>query len=802
MIVYQETKAGFLEDAFKRDIEVVVRASFLARTGRSVGASEVRSWKESLVCMARVLNDDDIPDSAGVGIEYNIPQTGKRIDVILTGRADNRSNAVIVELKQWEAAKRTNKDAVVVTQFAGRECETSHPSYQAWSYAALLRGFNEAVYSGDVELWPCAYLHNYAATAGALFHDFYKPYLDKAPLFAGGEAERDRLRDFIKRYVRHGDGGDLLFRIEESRIRPSQFLVDSLDRMLRGQPAFVLIDDQKVVFENVLAEARAASSQDKRVVIVEGGPGTGKSVVAINLLVALSKLGLLCMYVSKNAAPRAVYESRLTGTMRRTEISNLFSGSGKFTSATPNCFDVLVVDEAHRLNEKSGLYGNLGDNQIKELISASKCAVFFADDRQQVTVRDIGTTDAIVGWATSLGVPFRRMALTSQFRCGGSEDYLAWLDKLLGDGAQGPNTFDPDSFDFRVVSSPVELHRLIREKNGASNKARVVAGYCWPWVSRRNSDAYDIEFAEFGYRKRWNLQSDGGLWIIAPESVEDVGCIHTCQGLEVDYIGVIVGPDMVARDGKLTTQPRARARSDKSLTGLRKLQRTDPISATQLADRLIKNTYRTLLTRGLKGCYVYFTDAETAQHFRSRIGSRPDDAKASSGSFRFERAAGKDLRVVDTPSKSGRYKRYVPLLDLRAAAGDFGSPRAVLADDVRWVDLEGARRLREGMFVSQVVGRSMEPAIPDGSWCLFAPITGTRQGKTVLVRLRDARDPDSGERFTVKRYHSEKIRDGDSWIHDAIVLKPINPNFAPIVCSAADELDVVAEVVEVLGRPP
>jgi DUF2075 family protein len=147
----------------------------------------------------------------------------------------------------------------------------------------------------------------------------------------------------------------------------------------------------------------------------------------------------------------------------------------------------------------------------------------------------------------------------------------------------------------------------------------MVAGYCWDWKSKRNPQELDVVIPEHGFGMQWNLASDGGLWIVSPESVDQIGCIHTCQGLEVDYVGVIVGPDLTARDGTILTHPEKRSRQDQSLKGFKKLKKIDPTSAIDKADLLIKNTYRTLMTRGMKGCYIYCTDSATADHFRSRL---------------------------------------------------------------------------------------------------------------------------------------------------------------------------------------
>jgi uncharacterized protein len=620
LIVYQAIKSQFLSDTDNRDIEDVVATAYLKQSGRYAPHAEIRSWRESLTQMAKVLRSDDIPEDIGVGIEYGIPQSSKRIDFILSGRsADNAPHLIIVELKQWSESKISDKDGIIIARRGGAtEREGAHPSYQAWSYAALLQGFNEAVYEASVSLRPCAYLHNYVGD-DVINNACYANYIEKAPLFLKGEHERQRLRDFIKQHVKYGDNAELLYKIEKGRIRPSKMLADSLARMLKGNQEFVLIDDQKVVYETTLALAKRATVAKKQVAIIKGGPGTGKSVVAINLIVALSKLGLVSKYVSKNAAPRSVYKAKLTSKFKQVEISNLFSGSGAFVETESNLFDALVVDEAHRLNALSGLYGNLGENQIKEIIASAKCTILFVDDDQMVTLSDIGHSREIERCAKALDAEVTHLSLSSQFRCNGSDSYLTWLDDVLGIHHSADNTFDPTQFDFRVIDSPTELHAIINEKNRLNNKARMVAGYCWDWLSKRNPDAFDIVIPEHGYQKQWNLGRDGSLWIIAPNSIDEVGCIHTCQGLELDYVGVIIGTDLLARDGQLKTAPENRSRQDRSIRGYKKLLKSDNAGTHERLDRIIRNTYRTLMTRGMKGCYVFCVDEQTQDYFRKQV---------------------------------------------------------------------------------------------------------------------------------------------------------------------------------------
>lgn len=619
MIVYQSTKSEFLDAVFKRDIEVVILDAFKSRVGHGVAKNEVRSWKESLLAMAKVLHDDSIPASCGVAIEYGIPQTAKRIDMLLSGRdAAGHGNLIIIELKQWESAKRTSMDAIVRTRYAHGETEASHPSYQSWSYAELLRNFNETVDKESIPLQPCAYLHN-CPDGGDLLHTFYAEYVKLAPLFLAGEDQRAKLRSFIARHVRHGDRGELIYRIEHGRIRPSRRLIDALQGMMAGKREFILIDEQKLVYETSLDRARAAQTGQKQVVIVDGGPGTGKSVVAVNLLAALNKQGVTVRYVSKNRAPRQVIEHTLAGSLRRSVITSLFGGSGSFVGARANEFDVLVVDEAHRLNAKSGLYGNQGDHQVTEIINAARCAIFFIDEDQRVTWKDVGRSDDIAARASSAGIRPTFLRLESQFRCSGSDGYLAWLDDVLGIRSTANPLLDPSEYDFRVLDTPNQVCALIQTMNAPNNRARMVAGYCWDWKSKKNATAMDVVVPQHDFGMQWNLASDEGLWITAPESVKQIGCIHTCQGLEVDYIGVIIGPDLVVRNGRVQTHPEKRSKQDQSIKGYKKAMKMDPAAGRAKADAIIRNTYRTLMTRGMKGCYVYCTDAQTAAYLRSRL---------------------------------------------------------------------------------------------------------------------------------------------------------------------------------------
>lgn len=615
MIVYSATKRTFVLDVFNNQIEKRILNSFIRELGHSTGKSEIASWRNSMMYMNNIISDSEIPDEAGIAIEYKIPQTSKRIDFIITGlNQNNKSVAVLIELKQWSEAELTPLDGVVKTFVGGSRRDVSHPSYQVWSYAALLEDYNSNVQNEHISMVPCAYLHNYEPD-DVILNEFYKEHINKAPVFLRPDARK--LQDFIKKFVKYGDNKNILYLIESGKIRPSKALADSLASMLQGNQEFNLIDDQKVVYEKALILAKESTTQNKNILIVEGGPGTGKSVVAINLLTELTKRGNVTQYVTKNSAPREVYQVKLSGTFSKTRISNLFSSSGSFYNIEANTFDSLIVDEAHRLNAKSGLFNHLGENQIQEIINAAKFTVFFIDEDQRVTLKDIGEKGSIVAWATNLGVNVHIMELSSQFRCNGSDGYLAWLDNILQIKPTANELLDDIDFEFKVFDSPNLLHKEIIEKNKIQNKARVVAGYCWDWVSKKNPNLNDIIIGD--YSATWNLASHGQAWIVHPDSVKEVGCIHTCQGLELDYIGVIIGPDIIIKNGQVITDATKRANTDQSLKGIKKKTQENPIEAKFLTDMIIKNTYRTLMTRGMKGCYIYCVDQETQEYFKNNL---------------------------------------------------------------------------------------------------------------------------------------------------------------------------------------
>ncbi|WP_163182615.1 DUF2075 domain-containing protein [Neobacillus sedimentimangrovi] len=620
MIVYEATKSEFLNDVFHDELVNNICRNYNAKIGR-INEREVRAWDNSMQYMYRVLSDHEIPADAGVAIEFKIPYTSKRVDFLISGKQGEKNSVVIIELKQWKSVEKiSGKEAIVKTVINRNLVETTHPSYQAWSYASLIKDYNENAQNDEIHLYPCAYLHNYIYQGDydPLTDKVYRYYIEQAPVFLKGQAKQ--LRDFIKKYIQYGDNKENLYKIENGRIRPSKSLQDSLNSMLKGNPEFVMIDDQKVIFEQAIYLAKEAlRTNTKQVLVVTGGPGTGKSVLAINILVELTKQHMVCQYVTKNAAPRNIYATKLKRDFRKGVIDNLFKGSGSYIDASLDEFDAIIVDEAHRLNEKSGMFSNLGENQMKEIIHASKFSIFFIDERQRVTLKDAGSIGEIKKFASEFGANLTIMNLESQFRCNGSDGYLAWIDDVLQIRETANADYIGGQYDFRVFDNPNILREEIENLNKVNNKSRIVAGYCWNWdkVGKSNPDYYDIVLPEFDFKMSWNLDNTD-TWAIDENSVREAGCIHTCQGLEFDYVGVIIGDDLRYENGRVVTDYTKRAKTDNSLRGLKKMIREEPDKALKLADEIIRNTYRTLMTRGQKGCFVFCTDKKLAAYLKER----------------------------------------------------------------------------------------------------------------------------------------------------------------------------------------
>lgn len=614
MIVYSGTKYSFQRDVINGNLAKKLDNLFVELGIGREGIAEFNSWKASLPRMALITSDSRIDDNVQVALEYQIPLTSKRVDFMVGGSDGNKDNIVVVELKQWEKCQATSRENVVIAFTGGANREVAHPSQQAYSYAKLIEHFNEDVRNNGIGLIPCAYLHNYTDEyRNQICHEKYSEAIHDAPIFLASDGTR--LTDFLVKYVSHPTEKKLFDIIEHGKLKPSKALQDTVGSVLNGNEEFEMIDEQQVAYATVLKLVENSIRDDsKHTIIVQGGPGTGKSVIAINLLAKIINNGYSAVYVTKNGAPRYTFsQSLIKGKHTITYLKGLFKPSGSFIETPSNTFDCILTDEAHRLNLKSGMYGNLGENQVKEIINAAKISVFFVDEDQMVTMKDIGTVREIKAQAELLGSKVHvgeSLHLTSQFRCNGSDGYLAFLDDALQIRKTANSRYFDGDYDIQIFDDPCEMREALRTKN-TNNKARMIAGYCYPWVSDKNKNLIDINLPN-GFEAQWNFETNS--FATDPHSFEQVGCIHSTQGLEFDYVGVIIGKDMVCRFGKVITNYRERyLKRDKTISNVKTKE------DEAIADRIIRNTYKTLLSRGQKGCYIYCEDSELRDYLRERL---------------------------------------------------------------------------------------------------------------------------------------------------------------------------------------
>ena len=620
MIVYSEKKGLFVQDV-KTNVIATKILDLIREKGVNAGQErEFASWHNSMKFMRDIVDDAEIDDDVQIAIEYNIPQTSKRVDFIIIGENETgKENIVIVELKQWTKAEVVDNEMhyCVRTFVANDNRIVCHPSYQAYSYSRFMSNYSQVIHDRDIDLVPCAYLHNYQPRyKQALSDEIYKEWYSSAPFFIMDEVQQ--FNEFIKKYVtKRSSNGDLLYLIDNGRIKPTKSLQDALATMVKGNPVFDLLDEQAVCFDMCIRTMlQCRKDGKKRTIIVQGGPGTGKSVLAVNLLMHFIGQGCNSAYVTKNSAPRQAFLSLLTENRagRIADINQLFRSPFGLSRVPANSYDCLIVDEAHRLVRK--MYGDWGgENQVKECINASLLTVFMLDEDQAVTTKDIGSVQEIKGWCEKLGssvIMREETKLISQFRCNGSDAYIQFVDNLLQRGEETLNApLSELNYDFRVFDNPSQMRDELREINAINNKARMVAGYCYDWNVKNKRGNVDISLVG-GFEAKWNLENDK-IWAINPHSFEEVGCIHTAQGLEFDYVGVLIGKDLSFDNetGLVITNKSAISKDDKS-SGIRGARDDE-------ARRLILNTYKTLLTRGQKGCFVYCEDDALREYFKKMV---------------------------------------------------------------------------------------------------------------------------------------------------------------------------------------
>jgi DUF2075 family protein len=624
MQLYSGTTSGLIEDSTKNRIAAKLSDSFFYHFRFHPSVGEVNSWKNSLRAVCQVFQTADLVKN-GVILELQLPLTSKRLDCLVTGEDQhNKENAVIVELKQWDECEDGAGANELSTWVGGRVRDVLHPSAQVGQYKSYLEDSHPA-FDGDddIQLHACSYLHNYECkTSDVLLSQKFQALLNSFPLFAADDV--DHLVSYLQPKLRTGDDGEIVKKIENSPYKASKKLLEHVNSVIKGKSEYVLLDDQLVVYDRVLAAAaEGAKAKKKNVIIVRGGPGTGKSVIALNLLGDLSGKGFNTHYVTGSKAFTTTIR-QIVGTRAAQQVKYFNS----YAQADYNDIDVMVCDEAHRIRTTSNhrftpATRRSGKPQVVELLNASKTSVFFIDDDQVVRPGEIGSTEYIRQSAQTLGCDLHEYELEAQFRCAGSDGFVNWVNNTLEIRRTANVLWNTnEDFKFKIFESPLALEAAIKEKIAENCTARLTAGFCWLWSDPKPDGTLENDVVIGDYIRPWNAKSDAGrlapgvpkesLWAYEPSGVNQIGCIYTAQGFEFDYVGVIFGKDVIYDPNSATwignpseSEDSVVRRSGKDFL------------------RNVKNTYRVLLTRGMKGCYVHFTDKGTENFFRSRLEATP-----------------------------------------------------------------------------------------------------------------------------------------------------------------------------------
>lgn len=622
MQLYAGAARDFISDAERNGIARKLERAFLDAFHYRPSHQEVMSWQNSLFRMAHALDKGAFVDH-GVLLEYQLPLSSRRLDCMVTGHSEGgQPYSVIVELKQWSEVEASNAEDCVTSWVAGSKRDLLHPSRQVGQYEEYLRDMHSVFARGEVGLRACAFLHNLSySPANEIYAPRHARVLQQYPAFAGDQ--QDRLISYMGDHLRAGRGEAVLDQVLRSKFAPSKKLLDHTARVVRDQKAYVLLDSQQVVFAKVLAEVRegaSAAKLKKTVVLVHGGPGTGKSVIALHLLGRLSGEGLRAMHLTGSKA--------FTENMRKLVGPRAAAQFGYFNlnkkgALPPNQFDALVLDEAHRIRDSSkDRFTRPADwsglPQVDELVHIARVSVFFIDDRQVVRPGEVGSSDLIREAARRADATLLEYELDAQFRCSGSDGFVNWVDNTL-DIRRTANVLwkRDDPYEFRIMESVEELEAAIRRK-AAEGTARLVAGFCWPWSDPAADGSLVGDLRIGAWAMPWNAKPEAGrlaagvpksnFWASAPGGLEQVGCVYTAQGFEFDHVGIIFGPDL-----RYDWSSNAWV-GDKTCSSDSVVRR----SGDRFLD-LVKNTYRVLFTRGIKGCYVYFMDEGTRKFFQSRL---------------------------------------------------------------------------------------------------------------------------------------------------------------------------------------
>lgn len=595
-----------------------------------VGAAEVRSWRNSLPAFLT-----DVVE-AGLGhvevlLEHKLPHNPKRVDVVLCGVHPRRGTPsyVLVELKQWSSAEPVGEDLVRVPRYPE---PVLHPVEQVRRYCQYLVDSTPALAEQPGAVHGIAYLHNALASGVWRLSEYSMDEYGHLYTMDSRSRLADRLRALLDVDPSTRDAAS---RVAEDllnfRHAPSKPLLDLAAREIQEREQFVLLDEQQVAYSSVVrAVERARAARRQTVVVVLGGPGSGKSVIALSLLGELARRGRKVYHATGSSA--------FTNTLRKVagkrapRVKNMFKYFNNFIDAEPRDLEVLICDEAHRIRETSVNRYTKAEarqrarRQVTELIDAAWVPVFLLDEHQVVRSGEMGSLREITAAAEALGCDVEVVHLAGQYRCGGSEFFDAWVAGLLGIGHRREAawsdlvTREDEHFVVHAAGSPHEVESwLLARQAEFGGTARIAAGYCWRWSDPEIVDntkvlVPDVRIGD--WRRPWNAKPDKRVpdapeshyWASDERGFGQVGCVYTAQGFEYDWAGVIFGPDFVRRDGRWVARPEFS--HDPAVKRAEELH----------FHNLIRNTYKVLLTRGMRGVCVYSTDPETQEYLVKMAG--------------------------------------------------------------------------------------------------------------------------------------------------------------------------------------
>ena len=621
MALLRSSVAGMESQLASGSVVEQLMSRLLATTGRRPGEGEVRSWKASLPILVSDLVSAGL-SNVEVLVEYQLPLTSKRVDAVLAGTdpKTGRDSYVLVELKQWHAADAYEDSPSLVHIDAYGNRPVLHPLEQVAGYAEYLVDYLPGLSTGEAKVVSCAYLHNATRMTVADLFD-YRERPDSV-LFTGDS--KSDFHNFLSQHLDSSSSGvESADRLLSMRSAPSRQLLAVAAEEIQHREQFVLLGEQRAAYELVMHEvAQARRADHKTIVIITGGPGSGKSVIALSLMGELARQGHTVLHATGSRS--FTQTLRVVAGKGSTRVKSMFKYFNSFMEAEPNSLDVLILDEAHRIRETSvnrytKKHLRTERPQVDELMAAARVPVFLLDQYQVVRPGELGTVEEIRDYAADKGYQVREVSLDDQFRCGGSEGYITWVQRLLGLTPDGPGVWEPDgAFEVSVANSPEQMEAFLAAKASEGFGARMTAGYCWPWSDPDSNGNLVPDVVIGNWSKPWNLKSDravGGappsaLWATDPAGFGQVGCIYTAQGFEYDWNGVIFGPDLVWRDDHWETVRSANKDPD--------FRNTKKVSNEEF-HRLVLNVYKVLLTRGMMGTLVYSVDAETQQFLSSLI---------------------------------------------------------------------------------------------------------------------------------------------------------------------------------------